>query len=187
MCDIWGETITPPPCRQIYDHRFWNAWFFGLEGPWNFLFWDFCNLCESHRKLRLLLPVTIFFSRSSGFPKVNIDGFEQIISSSTFCWSLTLLTQCLHRGSLRYGLWAQVCNFYRLDTAMQLLPFGHSYVASTVSHTEVDLSKFQSILKAIREFPKRKNLPSWTFLCFRKHAVAFCKCPWHFSRIFLKN
>ena len=54
-----------------------------------------------------------FFSRSSGFPKINIDSSEQITSSSAFCWSLTFLTRCLHRSSLRYGLWAQLCNYYR--------------------------------------------------------------------------
>jgi hypothetical protein len=93
---------------------------------------------------------------------------NKLLSSSAFCWSL-------------YS-WHIVCTEIRC-----VMVFGHSYVTTTVSHTEVVLFKFYSVLKASRELPKRKNLPFWTFLCFRKHTVAFCKCPWHFSRILFKT
>lgn len=164
--DIWGEIAHPRSCRQIYDHRFWNAWVFGLEGPWNFLF-ETSAFCVGHTGSCGFCYPLQFFSRSSGFPKVHIDSSEQI----TFFLGILLVVK----------FWHNVCTEARC-----VMVFGHSYVTVAVSHTSVVLSKFQSVLKATGEFPKRKNLPSWTFLGFHQHAVAFCKCPRHFSRILLK-
>jgi hypothetical protein len=53
--------------------------------------------------------------------------------------------------------------------------FGHSYVTTAVSHTRVVLSKFRSVLKAIREFPKRKNL--------LEHFFVSVNMLWHFVNV----